>query len=92
MWISEKSDELALDQMVVPKEQRNQGVGSAVMRDLISYADAGGKRIMLTPSGDWGGSVPRLKRFYKSFGFKENVGSRRDFSTRHTMIRPGGSL
>lgn len=79
--------DINLSRIVVPKEMRNQGVGTQVMSDLSDYADSIGKRITLTPSSDFGGSVPKLKTFYKELGFVENKGKNKDFSTRETMYR-----
>jgi GNAT superfamily N-acetyltransferase len=79
--------DINLSRIVVPKEMRNQGVGTQVMSDLSEYADSLGKRITLTPSDSFGGSVPKLKAFYKELGFVENKGKNKDFSTRETMYR-----
>jgi GNAT superfamily N-acetyltransferase len=79
--------DINLSRIVVPKEMRNQGVGTQVMSDLSEYADSLGKRITLTPSSDFGGSVPKLKTFYKELGFVENKGKNKDFSTREAMYR-----
>ena len=85
--ISENPKSLDLSKIVVPKELRGQGIGTNVMNDLIQYADETGKKINLTPSADFGGNVNRLKSFYKDFGFVENKGKNKDFTTRETMIR-----
>jgi len=79
--------DINLSRIVVPKEMRNQGVGTQVMSDLSEYADSIGKRITLTPSSAFGGSVPKLKTFYKELGFVENKGKNKDFSTREAMYR-----
>lgn len=79
--------DINLSRIVVPKEMRNQGVGTQVMSDLSEYADSIGKRITLTPSDSFGGSVPKLKAFYKELGFVENKGKNKDFSTREAMYR-----
>jgi GNAT superfamily N-acetyltransferase len=79
--------DINLSRIVVPKEMRNQGIGTQVMSDLSEYADSLGKRITLTPSSDFGGSVPKLKTFYKELGFVENKGKNKDFSTREAMYR-----
>ena len=79
--------DINLSRIVVPKEMRNQGIGTQVMSDLSEYADNIGKRITLTPSSDFGGSVPKLKAFYKELGFVENKGKNKDFSTREAMYR-----
>jgi GNAT superfamily N-acetyltransferase len=84
--------DINLSRIEVPKEIRNQGLGTQVMSDLSEYADSIGKRITLTPSGDFGGSVPKLKTFYKELGFVENKGKNKDFSTRETMYREPQSV
>jgi len=80
-------NEINLSRIVVPKEMRNQGIGTQVMNDLSEYADSIGKRITLTPSSDFGGNVSKLKSFYKELGFVENKGRNKDFSTKETMYR-----
>ena len=87
LYISEKDDMLSLSAIVLNKEARNQGIGSKVMQDLITYADKHGKTIGLTPSSDYGGSKTRLTKFYRTFGFVSNKGSNKDFRFRDTMIR-----
>ena len=78
---------VTLDSIVVPASLRDRGTGSAVMRELTAWADAAGHILSLTPAGDFGGSVPRLRRFYKRFGFVRNLGKHKDFRTRDAMIR-----
>jgi GNAT superfamily N-acetyltransferase len=76
-----------LSRIELPKSRRSSGVGTSIMQDFAAMADAEGAKIRLTPSKDFGGSVPRLKDFYKRFGFVENKGKNKDFSTRETMYR-----
>jgi GNAT superfamily N-acetyltransferase len=84
---SDKGD-LTLSRIEVPKDERSTGVGSKAMEAIIKYADSIGRRIVLTPSIDFGGtSVNRLKEFYKKFGFVENKGKNKDFSTKDSMYR-----
>ena len=84
-----ENDDISLKRIIVPKEMRGTGIGSLAMNYLVDYADLKGKRIVLTPSKDFGASsVARLKAFYKRFGFVENKGRHRDFTTRETMFRP----
>jgi predicted GNAT family N-acyltransferase len=65
-----------LSQIVIPKNNRKQGVGTSVMNEVIKYADDHKLRIRLTPDNSIGGSsINRLKSFYKRFGFIENKGS-----------------
>jgi predicted GNAT family acetyltransferase len=84
----EKNNTINLSRIVVPKDIRNSGVGTDVMQDLVSYADQTGQKVALTPSSDFGGNVKKLKEFYKRFGFVENKGKNKDFTTRESMIRP----
>lgn len=85
--VYENKGTINLSRIVVPKEMRSTGIGSSVMNDLVEYADATGQKIALTPSDSFGGNVKRLKDFYKEFGFVENKGKNKDFSTMESMIR-----
>jgi GNAT superfamily N-acetyltransferase len=76
-----------LSVLIVPKGERNNGSGSAVMGELTAYADAHGLPLATTPSPDFGGSVRRLTAFYRRFGFAPNKGRARDYGTQETMIR-----
>ena len=81
-------DVVTLSKLVVPKEMRGQGVGSAAMDELVKYADDAGKTIALSPSTDFGASsVSRLKDFYKRFGFVDNKGRGKDFAISESMYR-----
>lgn len=77
---------LELRRIVVPQDKRGQGLGSKVMGDLIKYAQSNKKDLFTTPDSSFGGSKPRLVQFYKSFGFKDNKGSNRDFRSKETMV------
>ena len=85
--IFEKGDVITLSKIVVPESSRGQGAGTKAMRTLLDYADANGKHVVLSPSADFGGNVKRLKNFYKRFGFVENKGKNRAFSTSESMYR-----
>ncbi len=76
-----------LNQVVLPKEERGKGLGSSIMRDLIETADDQGARVALSPSADFGGSVARLREFYKRFGFVQNQGKNKDFGISESMYR-----
>lgn len=83
--------DLILDMIVVPKDKRKQGIGSKVLKEICDYADRNDLRILLTTNtkDDVHGttSSDRLKKFYKRFGFVENKGRNKDFTTSHNMIR-----
>ena len=83
----EKDNLITLSRIVVPKEQRNQGIGTDAIQQIVDYADQTGKRIALSPSSDFGGSKERLKEFYKRFGFVENKGRNKDFTISDSMYR-----
>jgi GNAT superfamily N-acetyltransferase len=85
--VFDNKNNINLSRIVVPKEMRGQGVGSQVMQDIVQYADDVKKPVTLTPSSDFGGNVNRLKDFYKQFGFVENKGKNKDFSTMDSMYR-----
>jgi predicted GNAT family N-acyltransferase len=78
---------LYLGKMVVPKEQRNQGIGTQVMNDLVKQADDIGATVTLSPSADFGGNKEKLKEFYKRFGFVQNTGKNKDFAISESMYR-----
>lgn len=83
-----KKGELYLSRIEVPKEQRGSGIGTQAMQDLVNYANQTNQKITLSPSTDFGAtSVNRLKDFYKRFGFVENKGKNKDFSTRELMYK-----
>lgn len=93
-FVSEKGDTITVSKIVVPETARGRGIGTQAMQQLVDYANAAGKHIVLTPSADFGGDVARLKDFYKQFGFVENKGRNRAFSTSESMYReaPGKAL
>ena len=83
----EDAQSVTLERLVVPEGSRGCGLGSAVMRDLVAYADRCGKQVRLTPSGAFGGRPRRLASFYARFGFVPNEGERRDPACREGMYR-----
>jgi hypothetical protein len=79
----QKDGNIELAKIIVPKANRNKGVGTSVMKDLIEHADKTGQTITLTPGSEFGGSVSRLKDFYKRFDFEKN----KDLGIKGTLIR-----
>ena len=57
------------------------------MADLTAIADENGLPFALSPSGDFGGSVGRLKDFYSRFGFVPNKGRNKDFRISESYVR-----
>jgi GNAT superfamily N-acetyltransferase len=91
LYIFEDNNIVILDSLIVPKDKRNQGIGSQIMQEITNYADSVGKRLELSPGqkDDFHGTTSknRLTRFYKRFGLVENKGRNKDFSTNKTMYR-----
>lgn len=93
LFLSEdKGGIIKIDMIEINKSERGQGLGSAIMNDIINYADANNKEINLVPAlkDDMHGTTSRnrLVKFYKRFGFIENKGRNIDFSkTSGSMIR-----
>lgn len=72
---------------LIKVKEQSKGVGSKIMTELVEYADSVDKMIVLTPSKDFGGTVPRLIKFYKRFGFVENKSKNKDYEITETMYR-----
>ena len=86
-YVSEGAKQLTLSKIVVPKELRNQGAGTAFMNDLLAEADRAGKTVALTPASDFGGNKARLTEYYKRFGFVPNKGKTADYEISEAMYR-----
>ena len=92
--IYENKTSLILSRIIVKKNCRDlerktneDGVGTSIMKELVTYADNNNQIIALTPSSDFGGNKNRLIQFYKRFGFKHNKGVHKSFQFRDSMIR-----
>lgn len=83
--------DIKVSSLIIAKDKRNQGIGTAFMNDLIDYADTNNKRIVLSPGDrdDRHGTTSRTRliKFYKRFGFIENKGRNKDYRISDTMIR-----
>jgi predicted GNAT family acetyltransferase len=55
----EDARSITLERLIVPGVSRGRGLGSALMCDLIAYADSHRKQVRLTPSGAFG-AAPAL--------------------------------
>lgn len=82
-----KTNFISLHKIIVPETTRSKGVGSKAMEEIIDYADAANKTLILTPSSDFGGNKARLVDFYKRHGFVENKGRNKDYEISETMYR-----
>jgi GNAT superfamily N-acetyltransferase len=70
---------------------RKQGVGTAIMRELCDFADRNAAEISLKPAskGDYAATTSsgRLVRFYKRFGFVVEKADPRGYTIIPRMIR-----
>ena len=78
---------IAIDKIFIEKDFRGKGFANDAMRILFEYADKNNIIITLTPDNVWGASVSKLKAWYKSLGFVENKGRKKDFQTMQLMYR-----
>jgi hypothetical protein len=85
--LSERNNEIEPGIINVPKPERNMGIGNKAMSILIDYSDRVGKRIVVSPTSEFGSSKQRLTNWYKKLGFVENKGRNKDYTTRKTMYR-----
>ena len=85
--LMQRGNQATLSKVVVPREQRGQGVGTEFMQALTKAADSDGTQLALSPSSDFGGNKAKLVEFYKRFGFVPNKGKSIDFSISESMRR-----
>ena len=78
---------IIVHKIIVPKEKRGEGVGEKILKTVLEYADTIGKTVVLDASGDFGGSVNKLKKWYKRHGFVENKGRKQDYEISYGMYR-----
>ena len=69
---SKNRDVLSLDRIEVPIKARGKGVGTAVLKGLISLADEYKFDITLTPSEEFGSDLKSLRKWYRHHGFRVN--------------------
>ena len=82
-----RGDKIEIVKIIVPEDERNNGVGTNVMNHIAAFADKKGYILTLTPTSDFGGNKRTLVDFYKRFGFIENKGSNKDYEINDTMYR-----
>ena len=91
LGLHNNNSELHLYDLVVPKEKRKQGIGSAIMKEINDFADATNRRVTLNPAtkDDYNGTTSkvRLVKFYKRHGYVQNKGRNKDYRTNAGMYR-----
>ena len=79
---------ISLDKIEIYAPFRGHGHATAVMEQLIRFADANEYPLSLTPEAWWGSSVPRLRRFYERFGFRGREGRNKMHRRPRKLRRP----
>jgi GNAT superfamily N-acetyltransferase len=79
LWASEHDNRINVGEIVVPAEQRSQGIGSEVLNTIKQYAQSVGKPVTLSPEPSKG-KKGALDKFYKKNGFVWNKGRNKDYS------------
>lgn len=81
IYMDKRKNSLFLSDLYVKDQFRGTGVGSAVMRDIVAYADSRKLPIVLIPEpeSETRSSLTKLINFYKKFGFVLNKGKNVDY-------------
>lgn len=82
----EGGNKIELAKLVVPPNQRNQGIGQAVVKRIQDYAASVNKPVVLRPEPEKGKKAA-LDRFYRNLGFKHNQGRNMDYTLSSPMAR-----
>lgn len=85
--ISLSGNKIEIAKIIVNSDNRNNGVGTNIILDIVNFADSNKLTIVLTPSSDFGGNKTKLISFYKKFNFVENKGKNKDYEISDTMYR-----
>jgi len=84
-----KAKILGLEIIVVPNDQKRQGKGTALIKEIIQWATNNKCYVAVTPApiGDKSElSKTQLTDYYKKLGFKPNKGKYKNFETQKSMI------
>ncbi|MEV7641339.1 GNAT family N-acetyltransferase [Streptomyces rubiginosohelvolus] len=68
----DRGPHLVLFWLLLPESERGRGLGTQIMKHLITAADAHDVPITLSPSNKFGGDLDRLHTFYQRLGFAPN--------------------
>lgn len=64
-----KKKEIKIDRIVINQNDRNNGVGSAVLEEICEFADIYFTKLFLCADEIYGGELEKLIKFYQRFGF-----------------------
>jgi ribosomal protein S18 acetylase RimI-like enzyme len=85
----EPANYLYLHKIEIPKEYKNQGIGSKVMQILCNFCDNNNLIFKLSPTDNFGSEINRLINFYKKFDF--NIEENSDEMIRYPKIESNPS-
>jgi hypothetical protein len=84
--ITEFDNKIKLDKIEIPKDLRNQGIGTEIITALKSYSESINKPIVLNPEPEKG-KKGALQRFYERNEFVDNAGRKKDYDLTDTFSR-----
>ncbi len=84
--ITEYDNKIKLDKIEIPKDLRNQGIGTEIITALKSYSERVNKPIVLNPEPEKG-KKGALQRFYERNEFVDNTGRKKDYDLTDTFSR-----
>jgi hypothetical protein len=84
--ITEFDNKIKLDKIEIPKDLRNQGIGTEIITALKSYSESVNKPIVLNPEPEKG-KKGALQRFYERNEFVDNAGRKKDYDLTDTFSR-----
>lgn len=84
--ITEYDNKIKLDKIEIPKDLRNQGIGTEIITALKSYSESVNKPIVLNPEPEKG-KKGALQRFYERNEFVDNAGRKKDYDLTDTFSR-----
>jgi len=84
--ITEFDNKIKLDKIEIPKDLRNQGIGTEIITALKSYSESVNKPIVLNPEPEKG-KKGALQRFYERNEFVDNTGRKKDYDLTDTFSR-----
>ena|ERR1700733_15047179 len=89
LYDTSKQNHAHLSKISVPKHMQKQGIGSKLMKHVTDYGDHTGRVLTLSPESEGRGqpSKKKLEHWYKGFGFKSNLGRKRDYRFSGSMLR-----
>ena len=79
LFVSQTVRDVHVHEIKVPPDNRGQGIGTKVMQAIQGYAQSVGLPVTLSPQPE-PRQKARLLKFYKSLGFYNNQGRRKDYS------------